>query len=135
MSRFGVPRIKKKDPDILEQVQFTTTTTAGAAEAHEPCLLSPKHKAGSGDIVPLSAATKWEDVEKGEPHPSQAAIMTAREATDRLEHGKISSDTGKTPHFTASVAKEWNSLSKKAVRSPSLKLFKTQPDNSPSHLI
>lgn len=82
MSRFGVPRIKKKDPDILEQVQFTTTTTAGAAGAHEPCLLSSKHKAGSGDIVPLSAATKWEDVEKGEPHPSQAAIMTAREATD-----------------------------------------------------
>lgn len=101
-------------------------------------MLSPKHKAGSGDIVPLSAATKWEDVEKGEPHPSQAGIMTAQEATD------LSWNMGKSlqiqekknqKHFTASVAKEWNSLSKEAVRSPSLKLFKTQPDNSTSHLI
>lgn len=54
---------------------------AGAAGAHELCLLSLQ-KAGSGDILPLSAAVKWEDEEKEEPHSSQAGTMTAQQATD-----------------------------------------------------
>lgn len=38
-----------------------------------------------------------------------------------MEHGKISLDTGK--HFTSSVVTQWKSLSKEAVKSPSLKLL------------
>lgn len=57
----GAPQ-RKQDADILEQVQFNASTTAGVL-----CLFSLKQKAGSGHVLLLSTTTSWEDAERLEP--------------------------------------------------------------------